>query len=44
MLCRAGILHRVWMTGNQPGHDDLLPRPASLPNVPLALTIEHYVL
>ncbi len=27
-LCRAGIQHRVRMTGNQPGHDDLLPRPA----------------
>ena len=27
-LGRAGIQHRVGMTGNQPGHDDLLPRPA----------------
>ena len=26
-LGRAGIQHRVRMTGNQPGHDDLLPRP-----------------
>ena len=23
----AGIQHRVWMTGNQPGYDDLLPGP-----------------
>ena len=29
-LCRAGIQHRVRMTGNQPGQDDLLPRPALL--------------
>jgi hypothetical protein len=27
-LCRAGIQHRVRMTGNQPGHDLSLPRPA----------------
>jgi hypothetical protein len=28
VLRSAGIQHRVGMTGNQPGHDDLLPRPA----------------
>ena len=43
-LCRAGIQHRVRMTGNQPGQDDLLPRPALLPNVPLDLHIRTYVL
>src|SRR6478735_5497453 len=25
-LGRAGIQHRVWMTGNQPEHDPWLPR------------------
>jgi hypothetical protein len=29
------------MTGNQPGQDLSLPRPALLPNVPLNETIEH---
>jgi hypothetical protein len=29
------------MTGNQPGQYEALPRPALLPNVPLACTIEH---
>jgi len=36
----AGIRHRVWMTGNQPGQDNVLPRPALLPSVPLGEMIE----
>jgi hypothetical protein len=40
----TGIQHRVWMTGNQPGQDQPLPRPALLPNVPLVFYISTYVL
>jgi hypothetical protein len=37
----TGIQHRVWMTGNQPGQDQPLPRPALLSNVPLGSILEH---
>ena len=43
-LCRAGIQHRVWMTGYQPEQDQPLPRPALLPNVPLEDTLEQMFL
>ena len=37
----TGVPHRVWMTGNQPGQGPWLPRPAPMPDVPLAFSREH---
>jgi hypothetical protein len=43
-LCRAGIQHRVGMTGNQPGHDLSLPRPALAAKRAACLHHRTYVL
>ena len=31
----------MWVTGNQPEQNQVLPRPALLPNVPLGCILEH---